>query len=103
MTGERAENLLPAAGGAARRAAVGGLVFLVRLYQMLVSPLLGRCCRYSPSCSDYAVVALRTHGVARGLALAAWRILRCHPFAEGGYDPVPPAPIGAARGRAGRG
>jgi len=103
VTGDRATNLFPAAGGAARRAAVKGLVFLVRLYQMLVSPLLGSCCRYAPSCSDYTVGALRTHGVARGLVLAAWRIVRCHPFAEGGYDPVPPAPIGVVRGRAGRG
>jgi len=72
------------------RAAVAGLVGLVRLYQATVSPLLGPRCRYAPSCSAYAVEALRTHGVWRGLALGAWRILRCHPWAEGGYDPVPP-------------
>jgi hypothetical protein len=72
------------------RAAVAGLVGLVRLYQVTVSPLLGPCCRYAPSCSAYAVEALRVHGVWRGLALAAWRVLRCHPLAEGGYDPVPP-------------
>jgi putative membrane protein insertion efficiency factor len=73
------------------RAAVAGLVGVVRLYQATVSPLLGPCCRYAPSCSAYAVEALRVHGVWRGLALAAWRVLRCHPLAEGGYDPVPPA------------
>ena len=72
------------------RAAVAGLVGLVRLYQMTVSPLLGPCCRYAPSCSAYAVEALRVHGVWRGLALAAWRVLRCHPLAQGGWDPVPP-------------
>ncbi len=66
------------------------LVRAVRAYQKHVSPLLGPHCRYAPSCSQYAVEALERHGVARGLALAAWRILRCHPFAEGGYDPVPP-------------
>ena len=77
-------------GKALHRAAVAGLVGLVRLYQLTVSPLLGPCCRYAPSCSAYAVEALRVHGVWRGLALAAWRVLRCHPLAEGGYDPVPP-------------
>ena len=74
-----------------RRPAVAALVGLVRLYQATVSPLLGPCCRYVPSCSAYAVEALKVHGVWRGLALAAWRVLRCHPLAEGGYDPVPPA------------
>ena len=73
-----------------RRGAVAVLVAGVRVYQWTLSPLLGRCCRYAPTCSEYAVEALRTHGVLRGLGLAAWRILRCHPFAEGGYDPVPP-------------
>lgn len=78
------------AAGLASRTAVGGLILLLRAYQMLISPLLGSCCRYAPSCSEYAVGALRVHGVVRGLVLAAWRTLRCHPFAEGGYDPVPP-------------
>jgi len=73
----------------ASRAAVAGLVGLVRVYQATVSPLLGPRCRYAPSCSAYAVEALRRHGVVRGTLLAAWRILRCHPLAEGGYDPVP--------------
>ena len=82
---------LPArAAGLAGRAAVGAMVFLVRAYQAVVSPLLGPCCRYAPSCSAYAIEALQVHGVVRGLALAAWRVLRCHPFAAGGYDPVPP-------------
>jgi len=71
------------------RAAVGGLVGLVRLYQATVSPLLGPRCRYAPSCSAYAIQALRVHGLVRGTLLAAWRVLRCHPFAKGGYDPVP--------------
>lgn len=78
------------AAGALRRAAVQVLVRAVRAYQRYLSPLLGPHCRYAPSCSQYAVEALERHGAARGLALAAWRILRCHPFAQGGYDPVPP-------------
>jgi putative membrane protein insertion efficiency factor len=82
-------HALHRATAAGRRAAVAGLVLLVRLYQATVSPLLGPCCRYAPSCSEYAVQALRTHGVVRGTLLAAWRVVRCHPFAEGGYDPVP--------------
>jgi len=75
--------------GLVRQATVGALVWLVRAYQVTVSPLLGPCCRYAPSCSAYAIEALKVHGVVRGLVLAAWRVLRCHPFAEGGYDPVP--------------
>lgn len=63
---------------------------LVRLYQIAFSPILGGHCRFSPSCSEYAVEALRIHGFARGWRLAVWRLLRCHPFARGGYDPVPP-------------
>jgi len=77
------------AAGPVSRAAVGAMVLLVRAYQVTVGPLLGPCCRYAPSCSSYAIEALKVHGVVRGLVLAAWRVLRCHPFAEGGYDPVP--------------
>ena len=68
-------------------AAVG--VGLVRVYQWTLRPVLGANCRFSPSCSDYAVGALRTHGALRGSGLAAWRVLRCNPFNPGGYDPVP--------------
>jgi hypothetical protein len=75
---------------AVSRAVVSGLVLLVRAYQRLVSPLIGPRCRFAPTCSQYAIEALVRHGVVRGLGLAAWRILRCHPFAEGGLDPVPP-------------
>jgi len=78
------------AAGAVGGAVVRVLVLAVRGYQALVSPLIGPHCRYAPSCSHYAVEALERHGVVRGLALAAWRILRCHPFAQGGHDPVPP-------------
>jgi uncharacterized protein len=67
------------------------LIALVRAYQRFLSPLLPPACIYEPTCSRYAVEALRRHGALRGGALALWRILRCHPFARGGRDPVPPA------------
>jgi uncharacterized protein len=63
----------------------------IRLYQRLLSPVLGRNCRYLPTCSHYAVEALETHGALVGSWMAVKRIGRCHPFREGGYDPVPPA------------
>lgn len=66
------------------------LVALVRGYQLAISPLLPPACRFHPSCSHYAVEALREHGALWGTLLAAWRLLRCHPFHPGGYDPVPP-------------
>jgi uncharacterized protein len=66
-------------------------------YQRFISPLLGPRCRFAPSCSAYALEALRTHGTARGLWLAARRLVRCHPFNPGGYDPVPARPQGVAR------
>ena len=57
-------------------------------YQRLVSPALGRRCKYEPTCPAYAVQAVREFGILRGLVLAAWRLLRCNPFSHGGYDPV---------------
>jgi len=65
------------------------LVALLRLYQLAISPLLPPSCRFHPSCSSYAVQALGRHGAARGSWLAARRLCRCHPFCEGGVDPVP--------------
>jgi putative membrane protein insertion efficiency factor len=74
-------------------------VFVVPVifYQRFVSPLLAPRCRFAPSCSQYAVEALRTHGAIRGLWLSARRLARCHPFHPGGYDPVPIRPQGVAR------
>ncbi len=66
------------------------LMGLVRFYQYLISPLLGPRCRFHPSCSHYAVEALELHGALRGSWLALRRLLRCHPWHPGGYDPVPP-------------
>jgi len=57
-------------------------------YQRLISPALPRRCKYEPTCSGYAVQALREFGILRGLVLAVWRVLRCNPFSHGGYDPV---------------
>ncbi len=62
---------------------------MVRAYQVTLSPWLGRQCRYHPTCSTYAIEALAEHGAISGAALAARRLARCHPFARGGYDPVP--------------
>lgn len=67
------------------------LIWLVRGYQLLVSPLLPPSCRYYPSCSAYAVEALRVHGLFRGSWLAARRLARCHPWTAGGVDHVPAA------------
>ena len=65
-------------------------VFLIRLYQKYLSPLKRNPhCIYTPTCSEYAIQALQKHGLVKGSLLAAWRILRCNPFAKGGYDPVP--------------
>lgn len=62
---------------------------LIRLYQLTLSPYMGRQCRYTPTCSNYAIEALRKHGLLRGSWLATRRILRCAPWGGSGYDPVP--------------
>jgi putative membrane protein insertion efficiency factor len=66
------------------------LVWILRAYQLMLSPMLGQNCRFYPSCSNYAIEAIRTHGAARGSYLAARRVCRCHPWNHGGHDPVPP-------------
>ncbi|MBR2519856.1 MAG: membrane protein insertion efficiency factor YidD [Selenomonadaceae bacterium] len=65
------------------------LIALIEFYQRNLSPLKPPCCRFVPTCSNYAVDALKKYGWARGSLLTLWRILRCNPFCKGGYDPVP--------------
>jgi putative membrane protein insertion efficiency factor len=76
----------------ARSTIRGRVRWLVRApivaYQNVISPALPRRCKYEPTCSRYALQAIERHGVARGLVLAAWRLLRCNPWSYGGYDPV---------------
>jgi putative membrane protein insertion efficiency factor len=67
-----------------KRAVIG----MLRLYKTGISPYIGRCCRYEPTCSSYAIEAVSEYGTLKGLSLALKRVLRCHPFAKGGYDPV---------------
>lgn len=66
------------------------LILPIRFYQVAISPMLPAACRYTPTCSQYAIEAIRIHGPFRGLWLAIRRILRCHPWGGSGYDPVPP-------------
>jgi uncharacterized protein len=79
---------VPRSPGWAARA----LMWPVRAYRFLLKPWLGNACRFEPTCSAYALDALQRHGAAAGSALAAGRILRCHPWCQGGVDPVPEAP-----------
>lgn len=72
-----------------RKLAVWLPIKLIRFYQICISPYLGQNCRYTPTCSAYAIEALRKHGLVKGTGLAVWRILRCSPWGGSGYDPVP--------------
>jgi len=65
------------------------LIKLIRFYQKCISPRKIPCCRFTPTCSQYAIEAITVHGALKGTALAIYRILRCNPFCKGGYDPVP--------------
>ena len=65
------------------------LVFLIKSYQLLISPILGQNCRYLPTCSEYSAQSIREHGVIKGIALSLKRISKCHPWGSHGYDPVP--------------
>jgi uncharacterized protein len=72
----------------------------IRVYQRTISPALGNRCRYYPSCSEYAVQAIRSYGILRGLVLAAWRLLRCNPLSHGGFDYVEEQTLFRTRSRA---
>jgi putative membrane protein insertion efficiency factor len=79
------------------------LVAPIRAYQIVLSPLVGKRCKYYPSCSEYAAQAITRFGILRGLVLAGWRVLRCNPWSHGGFDPVedqrlfkPRAPVTSA-------
>ena len=63
-------------------------VLPIRVYQKLLSPMVGERCQYYPSCSEYAAQAISRYGILRGLVLAGWRLLRCNPWSHGGFDPV---------------
>lgn len=66
------------------------LIFIIKFYQKYISCLKGHpTCKYTPTCSSYAIEALEKHGIFKGTILAVWRILRCNPFSKGGFDPVP--------------
>ncbi|MBB1073309.1 membrane protein insertion efficiency factor YidD [Rhodoferax sp. 4810] len=74
------------------------LILLVKGYRLFLSPALGSSCRFEPTCSAYALQALQTHGAGKGGYLTLRRIGRCHPWCEGGLDPVPPAHSGSQSG-----
>ena len=85
MSAARASAGRPRAATAIARALASAPIVI---YQRLISPVLPRRCKYEPTCSRYALDAIRTFGVWRGLVLAVWRLLRCNPWSDGGYDPV---------------
>lgn len=66
------------------------LIALIKFYRKCISPLKLPCCRFTPTCSQYAIEAITVHGAFKGTLLAIWRVLRCNPLCKGGYDPVPP-------------
>ena len=65
------------------------LIGMAKVYQKIISPMLGPHCRFSPTCSDYLIQAIKKRGLFVGVALGTWRILRCNPYCKGGHDPVP--------------
>lgn len=81
-----------------KRAIRSAVLGLLRAYKWVLSPVLPPACRYVPTCSEYAMEAVDRHGVLRGACLAVWRVLRCHPFVKGGFDPVPLLPRDGERG-----
>lgn len=96
-----------AIGAAARSLSAWALLFLLRLYMLLLAPFVGGACKFYPSCSNYAYEAVARHGARQGSLLAIKRLLRCRPFTQGGFDPVPdelpgvkPSPVDGAEAAA---
>ena len=73
----------------ARKIAIAPFIWFIKFYRVCISPLKPPVCRFTPTCSEYALQAFRKHGPFKGLALTVWRILRCNPWGGSGYDPVP--------------
>jgi putative membrane protein insertion efficiency factor len=88
MSDAAGSSRAPAPGEGTGRALRIVVVTPIVLYQRLISPAIPRRCKYEPTCSRYAVEAIREYGILRGLLLAGWRLLRCNPWSHGGYDPV---------------
>lgn len=83
------QGLRPTEVSIGGKVVVGAVLTLIRVYRLLISPLMPRCCRFIPSCSEYAEQALMRYGILKGSKLSVLRILRCHPFGGSGMDPVP--------------
>lgn len=94
-----AAQMLRRAAGRVSRLPQKFLVGLVKGYRLLLSPSLGSSCRFEPTCSAYSLQALQQHGAAKGSYLTVYRLVRCHPWCNGGYDPVPSAPAKTGDGR----
>ena len=88
--------------GRLSKAAIALPLLLIRVYQLTLSPFIGQCCRFTPSCSRYAAEALKTHGFWYGSILTIYRLLRCQPWCKGGFDPVPPPPKKTTKAHADR-
>lgn len=86
-----------ALSAAVARLAALAAIWLIRAYQVLLSPWIGPACRFAPTCSEYAIEAIATHGPVRGSLLGIRRLARCHPLGASGYDPVPAHPTPPAR------
>lgn len=89
MTAPIRKGFLRSAAGTLGQIISAVLIGIVRAYQVTLSPIVGRHCRFRPTCSHYFIEAVRVRGPLVGTALGVWRILRCQPFSRGGYDPVP--------------
>ena len=88
MSSSASRGTTPPAPHGFARAVRMALVTPIVVYQRVISPAIPRRCKYEPTCSRYAVDAIRQYGILRGLVLAGWRLLRCNPLSHGGYDPV---------------